>query len=381
MRDLWPRLGVAAGALLLAVGLVGAAQAQERRDLYTVEGIAVDVTAEDAVTARSRALEEGQRDGLAELLRRFTPPRDQGRLPSVEGVAIERFVRSIEIDDEELSATRYLASLTVTYDSSAVRELLEGAAVAYTMESSPPIVVLAVLEARERPILWEDPNPWRDAWNTALPRDTLLNLVLPLGDLQDVTTIDGAMAIEGDATAIRRIASRYDADEALVVRAAPSERDGLLELRLVAQRLGRTPADPVEATVRAEPDEELEEVMERGVVSIARALDEAWRQRDLRRLEVSGTLSVEVPLAGLGDWVQINRSLGAVPEVVAARVERFARDRVHLRVDYAGDLVQLRDALGRRGLELMREGETWRLQPMGRGPGGATDPGTTDPSS
>jgi hypothetical protein len=74
---------------------------------------------------------------------------------------------------------------------------------------------------------------------------------------------------------------------------------------------------------------------------------------------------VDIPIAQLSDWVEINRGLDGLTEVTDVEIATFARDKVRAQISYIGDQVRLEEALGRIGLALSREGESWRLLPTG----------------
>jgi hypothetical protein len=74
-------------------------------------------------------------------------------------------------------------------------------------------------------------------------------------------------------------------------------------------------------------------------------------------------ITVGVPLADLRGWVQIRRTLGALPEVRSVRVDRLALSEAALTIAYAGDLDRLAGAMERAGLALVEEGGGWRLRP------------------
>ena len=65
--------------------------------------------------------------------------------------------------------------------------------------------VCPVYQAGGRSVLWEDPNPWRDAW-AQRPRAGPLHLIVPLGDAGDIAAIDADKARAGDADALAAIA-------------------------------------------------------------------------------------------------------------------------------------------------------------------------------
>ena len=212
------------------------------RAVFTVSDIPVDATASDAVSARAQAVREGQQAGLDRLLRRLVPAEDYGRLPRASSLPIDDYVLSFEIADEELSSTRYIADLTVAYDPDAVRGLLSNGGFAFAQVPSVPVVVLPLYETGVDARLWPDENPWWQAWAEHMDSEQLLRLVLPLGDLEDMAAVSTAQAQAGDAAALGRLAARYGAEDALVVRARTEGGPAPEQVTAVAfdaQRVGR----------------------------------------------------------------------------------------------------------------------------------------------
>jgi hypothetical protein len=361
-------------ALALA-GLLGwwpAASARAQSDLFQVSGIEVDATAADAVAAREQALLQGQIEGLRRLMRRLAPAEEQARLPAVGPAEVERYVQNFEIADEQVASNRYLAQLTVRYEPDAVRQLLQGAALSYAETVSEPIVVLPVYRASGGAQLWPDDNPWWQAWAEHLDPERLLRLVLPLGDLQDMGTVTAEQAMTGAADALAALGQRYGTDDVLV--AIATSRGGAATeppaLELETRRAGIQQANPAETLVGS-PGQTLDDLMAEAVTGLQNTLDERWKNANLLRYDQAGVMVVDIPIARLSDWVEISRGLEGLTEVVEVEIARFARDRVRAQIRYIGDQVRLEAALGRIGLGLSREGESWRLLPMGasRSPG------------
>ena len=75
---------VVAAAVLVALVTFAADPALAADEVFSVNDIAVDETAETAARARARAFRVGQRDALGELLRRLTLRADHNQLPKVE---------------------------------------------------------------------------------------------------------------------------------------------------------------------------------------------------------------------------------------------------------------------------------------------------------
>jgi hypothetical protein len=384
------RIAMAQYRVLMALALAGLlgwwpasnAGAQSGAQLFQVSGIEVDATAGDAVAAREQALLQGQIEGLRRLMRRLVPTEEYARLPSVGPAEIERYVQNFEIADEQVASNRYLAQLTVRYEPDAVRELLQGAELSYAETVSEPIVVLPVHRTSGGAQLWPDGNPWWQAWAEHLDAERLLRLVLPLGDLQDMGTVTAEQAMTGDPDALAALGQRYGSDDVLVVIA--SSRGGAATgpagqgpaasgppvLELETHRAGIQQANPAETFVGS-PGQTLDDLMAEAVIGLQDTLDERWKNANLLRYDQAGVMVVDIPIARLSDWVEISRGLEGLTEIADVEIARFARDKVRAQIRYIGDQFRLEAALGRIGLGLSREGESWLLLPMGasRSPG------------
>src|SRR5580704_3917352 len=207
------------GAMLL-LGLLCAfsapAPAQSRFDVFTIAPVRVDVTAASASTARDQALIEGERRGLQMLIERLTLAAGRSRLPQPNNAQLSDLVQGFEVANERRSGVRYIADYTFHFRADSVRQLLSQAGIAFAETPSKPLVVLAVLLDGERAVLWDDPNPWRDAWARAKLPPGLVPLVIPLGDLDDVTAVDAETALHGDDARLRILSQRYGGDDVLV---------------------------------------------------------------------------------------------------------------------------------------------------------------------
>jgi hypothetical protein len=380
-------------ALAIGVATVGAPQPagaqgampQDGAAVFTVSDIRVDATASDAVSARTQAVREGQQAGLDRLLRRLVLAEDAASLPRAASLPIDDYVQSFEIGDEELSSTRYIADLKVTYDPDAVRTLLSENSFAFAQSVSMPLVVLPLYETGQGARLWQDDNPWWQAWADHMDSEQLLRLVLPLGDLEDMGKVSVAQAQAGDPAALADLAARYGAEDTLVVTARTEggpEPAQVSAVRFEARRVGREQqqeGQPLSLAVG--PDRPLDAALALAVEQIQASLDERWKSANLLRFDQGGLMLVDVPIARLADWVAVKQSLERLPEVSEIVMTSFARDQVDIQIRYIGDEFHLEQALARLGLALTREGETWLLLPTGRNPGQGGQPSAKSTAS
>jgi hypothetical protein len=401
------RLGYALVAAALGLSAaISPARADTDPAVFQVSHIQVDATAKDAVAARNQALAEGKKKGLERLLHRLVPAGEQNSLPSVGNLNVERYVQNFEITSEKLSSTRYLAELTVSYEPAAVRELLQSAGVSFAEVRSAPIVVLPLYEGPDGAHLWPDDNPWWQAWDKNLEPERLLRLVLPLGDLEDMSSLTVQQVQARDQTALLALAHRYNSNDTLVVTArlvapappanapvagangtAPDQPaagapgPGQATVELTMDRIGQVEQLNPPETVHARPDQTLDDLLGEAVRGLQNSLDERWKSANLLRFDQAGIMVVDIPISGLSDWVGIDKGLESLPEVSQVEISTFARDKVRAQIRYVGDQFRLQQALARLGLALSREGDSWLLRPTGENPNPGEPPSATSTSS
>ncbi len=280
----WPALwGVALVLLALMLGTPGAtAQEEDAERVYTVKGIAVEVTgADDPIAARDQAIAQAQRDAFATLMERMVSERT---IKTPGDKTLNTLVSDFSILDQAAGADVFEGTFTVRFRRDAVRDWLLGKGVAFTEPASRPLMVLPLYQGPDasRLTLWAEPNPWRRVWDTVAAEDGLALVELPLGDVLDVQEVPPARAMAHARHPLLALARRYGGVGALVVRADLSEAtDGRDTLRLEAVRITAMGKVPVlAATLEAGPDEDRDALLTRAARKVREALDSQWKENN-----------------------------------------------------------------------------------------------------
>jgi len=369
MRKAWQCWAGLARALAAGLVLVLAAPerapAQGRSDLFTVSPVPVVITADNAIAARDRAIAEGQQRAFTMLIERLVQPGDRKRVPKVTTAQLNDLVQGFEVAHERRSGVRYIADYTVHFRGEAVRRLLRDAGVEFTDQASKPVLVLPVYAINGRTVLWEDPNPWRDAWTNANPGTGLVPMVRPLGQIEDLQAIDGAAAAQGDDDKLAAIARRYGGADVLVAVATPRTEGGAQGLDVAATRYtpGLSGAQQSwTVPITANPGESAEALMGRAIAETMGQVERAWKSAATLDTKQGGTLLARVPATSLQDWIAVRDRLAGVAAVRASRLVSLDREGARVELRYVGDPQQLRLALQQRDLELDGNDPDWILQ-------------------
>src|SRR5262249_29081321 len=199
-------------AALLAALTAASVHAQGAdAEVYTVTGVKVQASGARPELARAKAVADGEAIALARLLRKLTLAEDHARLPKPDAEAVRTAVRNFSIEGDTQQGDKYSATVAYRFDRDAVRAFLEGAGIPFLDAMSPPLVVLPVWREEGKLLLWDDPNPWREAWMRHEPQDALVAFARLGGNLADLKAISGDEAASGNRAALNRVADHYEA--------------------------------------------------------------------------------------------------------------------------------------------------------------------------
>ncbi|MBT6677871.1 MAG: DUF2066 domain-containing protein [Rhodospirillaceae bacterium] len=353
-----------AGAVV--AGSDAAAGSEVSADIFTVQGLAVDVTAESAVAARRQAMREGQRQALNILLRRITLRTDHLSLPDPSDDAITQIVATVEVAKEKPSTIRYLAELTVRFRRNAVRGLLRGVGISFSETRAKPILVLPIFEKGAVLSLFEAGNVWRGAWQRLdLPATSLLPLRLPMGDLQDITTLTAAAALAGKSKQLRAIAQRHGVEKVMVAHAVlriDLASGGVPQVQVNLLRYGPRGKSTEVLDYTASVSGGLEQALKNLALRVAVDQEEQWKRRTQLTFGADTSLSALVPLSGLADWLTVRQRLGASAMVRSIKLQGISRQDAQVVIDYLGDTDSLVVSLAQRDLDLALIDGFWMLR-------------------
>ncbi len=340
----------------------GSAWAQAM-DVFEVKRVDVDVTAETAAKARDQAMAQGQVVAFRRLLERLVVRVDYGYLPDLSRDEINPYLSDFSVAEEKTSSVRYLAKLDFRFKGGEVRRLLTNFAVSFAETPSKPVLVLPVFETAGTKLLFDDPNPWREAWADRPIRDSLVPTLLPVGDLQDIAIIGAEQALAGDRQRLIEIVKRYGAGDALVAHAIQRlDEFGRPVLEVFVTRYGSTLDDHTVSEVFLSVEgESFEGLMRRAALELTLRVEDNWKMDNLLQVGQRSVVAATVRIGGLKDWLQVRKLLDGVAVINSVELVLLSRDEARINIHYIGAPEQLALALEQKDISLLREGDEWIL--------------------
>jgi Uncharacterized protein conserved in bacteria (DUF2066) len=340
---------VSALALLLVFSFGASAQTS---DLWTVTNIPVDGTGASPSAAKDAALAQGRQKAWAEVFRRITPSTEWARQPVLTNAELEPMIKSFDISGEKHSSTRYLATVTFVFNPQGVRSAMRRTGTQFSESTAKPVLVVALNGAA-----WAPDSAWGRAWSTQSRRGRLVPVAVPVGDVQEMSTL-ATISSAADWAIVRPLAERYGASSVMVASAAKGGNGLQVNLTLIKPE-GRTQRNASYAAQGAE-DEVALATRASGV--IADSLQEDWKRTTSVDYGQQSSLSLNVPFTNLSEWVSVKRHLDAIKLVQRSYVEELNMSEARLRVDYVGKVEQLQTALSQSNLYLAADANgNWTL--------------------
>ncbi len=340
--------------------------------LYDVAKISVDVTAEDAVAARTMGMAEAEARAVTIVLRRLLPPGIDAELPGLTEEDIQGLVNGVSIRNERNSRTRYVATLDVSVNEQGIKKLLDDYSLPYDEERAQPISIMPLMMSGETVVSEGD-----EGWRRAFEELDLSHSMTPATILRPRPNI-GRDTIEaiiaGDAGALAAMQGDYGYRPLVI--AVGETVGGEFVTRLAG-------ADSVGAIgfERSDPLSGDPKITAREAAAIAfETLENRWKMSQTgvpatqahfqpggRAIPGAGggapggvvprNVEAQVEFSGLKDWQEIRGRLMNVAGIQALEVNSLSARGASITFDYAGSLDRLQQELGQTGFVLdEREG-------------------------
>ena len=368
MWNMRARAVLVGGLLIVGLGLAlmpaGPAAAQD--DVFAVGGVEVDATAGNAAEAREAAIAQGHVLAMGRLMERLVLQADLSRVPILRSGELVNMVRDFSVAEERSSEVRYLANLTFRFKPVEVRGFLRRNKIRFAETRSKPVLVLPLYSDGGEIGLWREPNPWLQAWIARPPDGGLVPLVAPLGDLDDIASINEQQALSADLIALDEIARRYGAEDVLItqVELESSAPAGELPLRVTLRRARQIQQEPaVVNSFRQQSGENLDTALQRAMARVVEEVQESWKRSNQLSYEQQRSVPALALFGSFTDWIEIQRRLSAAASVASSRIEYLTRSFAILDLRVIGTDDQIASTLAQKDITLTTDGPSgWRMR-------------------
>ena len=352
---------VGAWLFWMAGSVCSPAAAQDAADIYTVGGIAVDETGMDGSTARAAALRSGERVAFDRLLQWLLLKEDVARIPDDVRANPSRFVTGYSVQNERIAANRYRATIEVQFDRDRVRNLMGELDLIFEEHRPPTHLLIPLLGQGGQLTLWDN-NPWLDIWANRPSAGDFIPLLVPHGELGDVSALSVAEAAGGQTDRIAGLARRYGVTHALLVRADQVAEGRQVTVSVVLTDRGQPIGDSLRFQLRRAADESGADFLGRTAMTTARAAADLWIQSVRDRRAADGIVAVRAEFGDFREWRRLLTEVQRSSRLAHVTIRRLTTRHSDLLLHYSGTVDAVREALTAIGLEVETAGDPWLLR-------------------
>jgi len=236
-------------------------------------------------------------------------------------------IRSMEIDNEKRSSTRYLGDITVGFNPSAMQAYLRQANLQMISSQSRDRLVLPLSNGQLDP-----ESTWFQAWEKSGAQHALTPIRALSADQAAALPITSL-----DINTLRQIGTSFNVQQILI-----------------ADDLGGL----VKVTDLALDSEQLQEfTVNGGPLAVISYLESSWKQS---AINVAAN-AVEIPISILYDthseWLRLKDAINGSAQIQDARLDALSKDGALMTITYGGDISRLRTELAGKGVDVRQDPE------------------------
>ena len=351
-------------AICVYLGLFGAGQSAIAQDsaLFIVSGVEVDVTDSDASKAKLKAISEAQVKAFRILVERLGEPGDAAKVKHFKPGQIGRLMASLSVEEERSGPQRYVGKLTIKFLPERVRKALASIKFNYVAEQSPRILVIPVWRTENGPVVWED-NPWRTAWQSLNAENSLVPVLVPLGDLTDSRTLTAEHVLNAPSDRLEALGYRYEAEAVLLAFAEPVGDNSVQASMNGDSPVGKIAFDKRYVSTEGGVEAAAQQAAARFHTVMTFKWKKSRRQNGLADSNVQ-VVNVAVPFSSLNEWNAMRGQMSVTPGVTSLDVNSLSATGANVRLTYNVPFEQLRTSMHQQRLNLVLVGGVWVVQPF-----------------
>ena len=311
-------------------------------DKYAVKDIYIELNLNKNEEYRKKALEIAYKDGLLRYLNWITLEQKEEIVKIIDTISIKDFVSGYSIDSEKFKKNKYSALISVNFEKKKVIDLLDNKSIKYIFQAGPKTLVIPLMNFENRLILWDDPNPWFEAW-LSRPLDPNLNkFLLPTGEVDDLITLSALEAKNLEYYKLKNISVKYDAKKILVIIVNVDKREDYYTLGLkVFDGLEQEEVSLEGFSFLSSND--LNKDLLKLANEFSNYYDDLWVKKNIDKINYRSRWLVEVRYNKFSEWIKIKNILLNSDKVTKLVISSLSNKRAFVDINVVSEELFLKE--------------------------------------
>lgn len=339
---------------------------------FTVSGVSVDVSADNAVQARDNAYVQARAKAFRLLGRRLLSPDQFEEFTVPDDQVISSMIKDFEVLEERLSSQRYVGKFLFRFEEEQARDYFSALGFSFSDISAQALLILPYLSIEDnqgrlvRDVgLLSAQNVWLQAWQAQQGNlSGLVPLLIPAGDAEDSDDFPKSNPFSYSAGGFNNASNRYGVKDILVavlrfqrpqdpsswtsdgVPVGPASAELYRQAETGLLLVKRFPLGRVPLTA---------EDLQNGVSKINTFLQKDWKaQTVLDAGAQNAAIEVSLFMSDISVLVEARKRLDRVEALTGYQMVSLSPGQAVMQLDFRGRFDRLALSMEQHGLRLER---------------------------
>ncbi len=306
---------------------------------YAVNDVVVNASGKSPTQARTNAINSGQRNAFVILLNRLGI--DESVATSLQDNTISDMVASQQIIDEKIAGNNYSATLNLTFSESFVKHYLGNKIGIKDLAKSESYLIVPIKLIKNQPLIWEETNDWKLAWENIIKNNKTSSIKLLKGDVEDIGSFNASTINDSNFSSFETALNKYKVDALVFAYFEFDAIENKVNIDLKTIRKFQTNQIRLDfVNVNQLPMTDL-------VNKVAGKTADYLIGGDKNSASTSASnipfnVNIDVLISDLGDWMTVKNKLENANIISALKVNSVSKDLVKINVTYNnnnGDII------------------------------------------
>jgi len=309
-------------------------------NLYRVEGVAVSAERSSALAAKEAALASGQLTAFNRLVARLAP-QSFSSLPQLSAEEVLPYVVGVSIENEKTTATKYMGSIAVEFNPTAVKKFLQTENVTY-LKAQPPTLLVIPEYVKEGVVLTLEPaNPLYAALKSKGSFAPFYQATVPVGTEDEIALTHQGVAFAAD------LLPRYQKERLMVLRLEYEGNDFWQISSSFYPEKGMQHQKVVKRFKFSSGDASL--AAAQMAEAVFKSMEASWRTETMSSLADDQTLYLRIRVNSLSDWLAVESEMKTWNFFENYTLKGLFLPQILVEVTYKEDLGTIQQKLQERG--------------------------------
>ena len=299
---------------------------------YLVKNVYVELNLKNNKNYRKKAIEISYEIALSRFLNWITVKKQNSMASLIKSIKPKDYISGYSIESEKFKKDNYSALISVNFYQKKIENLLNINEIKYFAKKGPKTLIIPIIKFENRLVLWDDPNPWFDAWLKRPLDPNLTVFMLPLGEVNDLITLSAEDAINFRYYKIKNLANKYKSEDVIVVIIELKENNDSYLLSLKAIN-GFTKNKIFSNEIVQVRKNNLSEYLLKLANNFAEYYDDLWVYNNLEKMNFKSKTSVKVKFNKFSEWINAKNFLLNNDKIEKFKILKISNKNALIEID------------------------------------------------